>query len=114
MKVERALTLTVNNNYDFELKKLIPKADPSHPSRKPTTTMFAFSETTWEPRTIIYLENSISNLKKKDWEKIMESAAEYSNIINAQRSVSSKGKQQTQVTAEEEEELAWDSDSDSD
>ncbi len=112
MQVERALTLIVDYNYDFELRKLILKPDPSHPSRKPTTALFAFSETTWEPRTMVYLEKSISKLKEKDWKMILEAASEYSNISKTQKSVVLLKEKGRAVTTKEEMELVWDSDSD--
>jgi lipopolysaccharide biosynthesis glycosyltransferase len=111
MQVKRALTLTINSNYDFELNKLILKPDHSHPSRKPTTAMFAFSETVWEPRTMLYLEKSISKLKEKDWKKILEAASEYSNIPKSQKSVALLKGKGREVITKEEMELAWDSDS---
>ena len=68
-KVEHALTLTTNNDYDFVTNKLIPKHDPNHPMGKLTTSMFAFSEAAWESRAKFYLEKGISKLKEKDWKK---------------------------------------------
>jgi len=101
------LSLTIDNDYDFVTNKLVPKPDPSHPTKKPTTTMFAFSETVWEPRAEFYLEKGISKLKEKDWENIMNAAANYSNILKAPMS---KGKQHAPAPTEEELELAWDED----
>ena len=109
-KVEHALLLTVDNDYDFVTNKLVPKPDPSHPTRKPTMTMLAFSETIWEPRAEFYLEKGVSKLKEKDWENVMKAAASYSNVIKAP--LSSKGKQRAPAVMEEELELTWDSESD--
>ena len=103
LQVERALTLTVDGNYDFVVNKLVAKPDPNHSSKKATTGMFAFSETVWEPRVAFYLEKGISKLKEKDWGNIMK-AADYSNGILL------KGKQRAAVT-QEELELLWDSES---
>ena len=116
MKVERALELSLHNDYDFETNKLIPKPDPNHPMQKPTTSMFAFSEATWEPRAEFYLEKSISMLKDKEWKNIMDAAAEYSNVIKVMQFPSKgKGKARSRVeVTEEEQELEYDSDSDSD
>jgi hypothetical protein len=109
------LELTINNHYDFDANKLIPKPDPSHPKRKLTTSMFAFSETTWEPRVQFYLEKSISKLKEKEWESIMIAAAEYSTVIKAKSSSKGKGKATSRIQATEEElELAYDSNSEED
>ena len=104
----------MNGDYNFDTNKLIPKADPSHPTQKLTTSMFAFSETTWEPRAEFYLEKSIAKLKEKEWEKIMDAASEYSNVIKAKselKKAHGKGKRIIQLT-EEELELEYDSDSD--
>jgi hypothetical protein len=104
----------MNDDYDFDTNKLIPKADPGHPTQKPTTSMFAFSETTWEPRAELYLEKSIAKLKEKEWERIMDAAGEYSNIIKGKPS---KGKEKVKSKVqptEEERELEYDSDSASD
>jgi len=101
----------MNDDYDFDTNKLIPKADLSHPTQKLTTSMFAFSETTWEPRAEFYLEKSIAKLKEKEWEKIMDAASEYSNIIKGKPS-KGKGTVKSQVQLMEEElELEYDSDS---
>lgn len=106
-KVECALELTINNDYDFDAGKLIPKPDPNHAKQKLTTSMFAFSEAIWEPRAEFYLEKSILELKDKEWKKIMDAAAEYSNVI---KKPSSKGKGRACVkTTEEELELEYDS-----
>lgn len=112
-KVERALELTVANDYNFETNKLIPKPDPNHPTQKLSTGVFAFSETTWEPRVEFYLEKSIVKLKDKEWEAIMDAAAEYSNVIQMKQAPSSKGKARSRVQVTEEElELEYDSNSD--
>jgi hypothetical protein len=105
------LELTIKNDYDFDANKFIPKPDMSHPMQKLTTSMFAFSETTWEPRVEFYLEKSILNLKEKDWESIMSGAAEYSNIRLKPSPSKRKGNNRVQAT-EEELELEYDSDSD--
>ena len=102
----------MNDDYDFDTNKLIPKADPSHPTQKLTTSIFAFSETTWEPRAEFYLEKSIAKLKEKEWEKIMDAASEYSTIIKGKPS-KGKGTVKSRVQpTEEEHELEY-SDSDS-
>jgi hypothetical protein len=103
------LELTINNHYDFNINRLIPKPDPSHPMQKLTTSMFAFSEMIWEPRVEFYLEKSIIKLKEKEWEGIMSAVAEYSNVIQVKPS-QAKGKGRAQQT-EEEHELEYDSDS---
>jgi hypothetical protein len=110
------LELTVNQDYDYERNKLIPKPDPTHPTQKPTTSMFAFSEATWEPRVEFYLEKSVSKLKDKEWEAIMDAASEYSNVIKAKQAPSKgKGKARSHVQAtEEEHELEYDSHSEPD
>ena len=102
--------LTIENDYDFVKNKLVPKPDPGHPMKKPTTSMFAFSETVWEPRAEFYLEKGVSKLKDKDWENILKAAANFSNVIKAP--ATSKGKERVPAMAEEELELAWDSESD--
>jgi hypothetical protein len=102
----------MNNDYDFNTNKLIPKADPSQPTKKLTTSMFAFSKTTWEPRAEFYLQKSIAKLKEKEWEKIMDAAGEYSNVFKAKSKGKANTKNQVQLT-EEELELEYDSESDS-
>jgi hypothetical protein len=72
------LLLCTNGDYDFVTNKLIPKSDPSHPGKKPMTTMFAFSEGPWKPRVDFYLEKGVAKLKERDWKKIMMAAAHYS------------------------------------
>lgn len=109
-KVEHALTLTINNDYDFVTNKLIPKPDPNHPMGKLTTSMFAFSEATWESRAKFYLEKGISKLKEKDWKKIMDAAAEYSNARRLDNPSAAAHKQH--LVTEEELDLVWDSESD--
>jgi hypothetical protein len=109
-KVERALQLTINNDYDFATNKPIAKSDPRDPKRKPTKAMFTFSETIWEPRIAFYLEKGVMNLKPKDWERIMAAAAQYSGALKPLSS-KSKGKQRMPVM-EEELQLQWESDSD--
>lgn len=104
------MTVTACDGYDFELKKLILKPDPSHPSQKLTTVMYAFSETSWELKTMLYFERGIPNLKEKDWEKIIDAVAEYSNVFKPPKLAAPKGKRS--FTTQEEEELVWDSDSD--
>jgi hypothetical protein len=101
------LTLTIEGDYDFDTNKLIPKPDPNHPTKKPTTSIFAFSETTWESRAELY-EKGILKLKEKDWINIMNAAAEYSNVI----SPISKGKKR--AVTEEESELTWESEAEAD
>lgn len=74
--------------------------------------MFSFSEAIWEPRANFYLEKSILKLKDKEWKKIMDAAAEYSNVIKKPLS-KGKGKAHIKIT-EEELELEYDSGSDGD
>jgi hypothetical protein len=113
-KVERALELTINNNYDYTSSKLIPKPDPTHPTQKLTTSMFAFSEAIWEPRVEFYLEKSVVKLKDKEWDAIMDAASEYSPVIKAKQAPL-KGKARSHVQAtEEEHELEYDSNSEPD
>ena len=87
------------------MNKLVPKPDPSHPKKRLTTSMFAFSETAWQARVELY-GKGISKLKEKDWKNIMRAAAEYSNVVKT--STTSKGKNHAAVT-EEDLELTWDS-----
>lgn len=76
--------------------------------------MFAFSETTWQPRVEFYLKKSILKLKDKEWEAIMDAAAKYSNVIQMKQAPS-KGKAQSLVQATEEElEFEYDSNSGTD
>ena len=110
-KVERALTLTADGDYDFVMNRLILKPDPSRMSRKPTTSMFAFSEAAWVSRVEFYLEKGIARLKEKDWTNIMRAAAEYSNAIKDKASDAATRRKGRAMT-EEELELTWDSDSD--
>jgi hypothetical protein len=106
-KVERALTLCINGDYDFLTNKLVPKPDPSHPTKRLSTNMFAFSEGSWKCRVEFYLEKGISKLKEKDWTNIMKGVAEHSAFVL--KSVR-KGLEPT----EEELEMVWESDSDAD
>ena len=99
------MTLTIDGDYDFDTNKLVPKPDPSHPKKRLTTSMFAFSETAWQARVELY-GKGISKLKEKDWKNIMRAAAEYSNVVKT--STTSKGKNRAAVT-EEDLELTWDS-----
>ena len=55
---------------------MILKVDPNYPTKRPTTAVFAFSETVWEPRAALYLKN-ILMLKGNEWERIMSTAMEY-------------------------------------
>jgi hypothetical protein len=64
--VERALKITIEEKYDFDTHKVIPQPDPSHPARKPTTSMFAFSEMIWLPKIEFHLEKSLPRLKEKE------------------------------------------------
>jgi hypothetical protein len=76
------------------------------------TGMFAFSETIWDPRVVFYLKKSITNLKDKEWDNIMEAAAEFSSILKPSKE---KGKVQNYMQrTEEEQELEYDSNSDDD
>jgi hypothetical protein len=109
-KVERALELTIHGHYDFEKNTLIAMPDPNHVMQKPTTAMFAFSESVWQPRATFYLEKSIMNLKTKDWESIMDAAADYSQILREKKG---KAKNRARPT-EEEQELEYVSDSEED
>jgi hypothetical protein len=105
-KVERALNICVNGDYDFITNKFIPKPDPGHPNKKLTTNMLAFSEALWKPRVEFHLEKGIAKLKKKDWSNIMEHVMRLSNLAGD----SEAGTSRTTRT-EEELELAWESDS---
>jgi len=111
-KVERALTLCSDGDYDFVTNKLIPKPDPSHPMKRLSTNMFAFSESSWKCRAEFYLEKGMLKLKEKDWKNIMEGAAEYSVFVS--KSKSSRSEQKASEPTEEELEMDWDSDSDVD
>jgi hypothetical protein len=105
------LELTVSGDYNFDTNKLIPKPNPNHPLQKLTTSMFAFSEGAWEPRVMFYLEKSILTLKDKEWDDIMDAAGEYLSIMKPSKG---KGKVRSCVQmTEEEQELKYDSDSDS-
>ncbi len=110
-KVERALQLTVDDDYDYAVNKVKLKPDPKDPAGKLVKSMFAFNETIWESRIELYKQN-ISDLKSKDWDRIMEGAAEYSTVFKPSLK-SSKGKQRMLAT-EEEQQLEWESDSGSD
>ena len=105
------MQLTIDNDYNFATNKPIAKRDPRDPTRKPTKAMFTFSETMWEPRVMFYLEKGVMNLKPKDWERIMTAAAAYSGVSKPS-SLKLKGKQHMSVT-EEELQLQWESDPDS-
>jgi len=74
--------------------------------------MFAFSKAAWEPRATFYLEKGIMKLKEKDWKNIMNAAAEYSNTIKSDNSSSTTRKHFSMT--EEELDLVWDSESESD
>jgi hypothetical protein len=106
-KVERALTLCVHGDYDFVTNKLIPKPDPGHPTKRPSTNMFAFSEGTWKCRVEFYLEKGISKLKEKDWTNIMKGAAEHSAFVSKSSSASARNALEP---TEEELEMVWESD----
>lgn len=96
------MKLAINDGYNFLSNKLIAKPDLTHP-KKYTTNMFAFSESSWEPRALFHLEKGISKLKTKDWEGIMTAAAEYSSVIK----VDKPKKNLALATEEEELELSW-------
>lgn len=112
-KVERALTLSINGDYDFATNKLVPKPDPSHPTKRLSTNMFAFSESSWKSRVEFYLEKGISKLKEKDWTNIMKGAAEHSAFISKSTS-SASGAPKALGQTEEEKEMEWESDEDVD
>jgi hypothetical protein len=103
--------LCVNGNYDFVANKLIPKPDPSHPMKRLSTNMFAFSKSSWKGRAEFHLGKGISKLKEKDWTKIMTAAAKYSIFISKSKSSASVIPEATGPT-EEERELEWESDED--
>jgi hypothetical protein len=103
------LKLTIDDDYDFHTNKLIPQPDLTHPMKKSTTAMFAFSESSWEPRVAFHLEKGIPKLKERDWDNIMKAAAEYSNFMQVNKPNSKKSRI---VATEEELELSWGSDSD--
>ena len=106
-KVERALTLCINGDYDFLTNKLVPKPNPSHSLKRLSTNMFAFSESSWKCRAEFYLEKGISKLKEKDWTNIMKGAAEHSAFVSKLSSASAR-----KEPTEEELEMVWESDSD--
>lgn len=110
-KVERALMLCIHGDYDFESNKLVPKPDPSHPTKRLSTNMFAFSEGSWKCRVEFYLEKGISKLKEKDWTSIMKGAADHSAFISKSTSSARSAKKALEPT-EEELEMEWESDSD--
>jgi hypothetical protein len=112
-KVERALTLCIHGDYDFETNKLVPKPDPSHPTKRLSTNMFAFSEGSWKCRVEFYLEKGISKLKEKDWTSIMKGAADHSPFISKSTS-SARGAQKVLEPMEEELEMEWESDASED
>lgn len=100
------MKMTIEDKYDFYTHKVIPQPDPSHPARRPTVSMLAFSETLWSSKMDVHLERSIPKLKEKDWEKIMQ------DVVNFMGSVilkpgDSKGKGRA---LPDEPELSWDSD----
>ena len=111
IQVERALTLCSNGNYDFITGKLIPKPDPSHPIKCLSTNLFTFSENCWKPRVELYLEKGIANLKDKDWKNIMKAAARHLHFVLKSDPLAKT--QKAHGPTEEELELNWDSDSDS-
>ncbi len=99
------MNICVNGDYDFTLNKFIPKPDPSHPNKKLTTNMLAFSEALWKPRVEFHLEKGIVKLKKKDWKNITDGVTKLVGMD------SEAGRTNRNVT-EEELELAWESESD--
>jgi hypothetical protein len=108
LQTERALNLCVTGDYDFAMGKLIPKPDHSHLGSRPlTTTMFAFSESSWSARADFHLKNGISKLSNKDWQSIMNGVAKYSSFIKPNSSKPSIER------TEEEKELSWESDEES-
>lgn len=110
-QVERALKITIENKYNFETHKLIPQPDPIHPARKPSTSILAFSEAQWASRMEFHLEKCIPKLKEKDWEKITQGVAQFNGSTNSKPGPKSKGKGRD--TLDEEPELSWESDSES-
>ena len=112
LQVECALTLCSTGDYNFATGKLVPKPDPSHSNKCPSTNMFAFSETSWKHQVEFYLEKGISNLKDKDWETILKAAAEYSTFVILKSDPLASTHKALEPT-EEELELKWDSGSDS-
>jgi len=109
--VERALKITIEDKYDFDTHKVIPQPDPSHPARKLTTSMFAFSETLWLPKIQSHLEKSMPKLKEKDWKKIMKEVGQFTNAVTLKAGKSS-GKGRAMPEDDDELELSWESDSD--
>jgi hypothetical protein len=99
------LKLTIDNDFDFNTNKPIPRANPNHPTKKVSATMFAFSEQLWEPRARFHLEKGILKMKEKDssWRNIMKAIAD--NPVAA----SALKRDRTPAIAEEELELAWNS-----
>lgn len=63
--------------------------------------MFAFSETTWQPRAELYLKG-ILKLKEKDWKNIMKA-------VNENPSINTFLKKGRAAATEEEMDLVWDS-----
>src|SRR6266545_8112471 len=100
-KVERALTLCIHGDYDFVTNKLVLKPDLSHPTKRLSTNMFAFSEGSWKSRVEFYLEKGISKLKEKDWTNIMKGAAEHSAFISKSTSSASGAPKALRLMEEE-------------
>ncbi len=99
------MKLTIDDDYDFEANKVIPKPDPNHPTRG-STSLLAFGEPTWEPRARLYLEKGILKMKEKDWKNIMKVVAETTTILKK------KGHHGGACLTEEDAELSWESESD--
>jgi hypothetical protein len=96
----------IDGDYDFEANKVIPKPDPSYPTRL-LTSILAFGKSIWEPRARFHLEKGIMKMKEKDWKRIMTAVA--NNV--ATKPLKKKGRM---PVMEEEAELVWDSESESD
>ena len=91
------MKLAIDDDYNFEVGKVIPKPDPNHRTRVSTTTL-AFSEPIWEPRARWYLEKGILKMKEKDWKNIMK-------VFAHNPTAKKKGR----APLKDEDELSWES-----
>ena len=96
------MSLVIANDFDFQSNKVIPRVDPTNPT-KVTTSMLAFGEPIWEPRARLYLEKGIVKMKDKDWKSIMKAIADIAGTSLKKRSYA--------PVTEEEAELSWESES---
>jgi hypothetical protein len=105
-KVERALTLWVNDDVNFETGKVKERVVPGQSESKPSKNPLAFAEPNWKVATNDYLAK-IDNLKSKDWTTIMAMATDYTSHIQSNGShsgTSTKEEQSERLLA-----LTWDS-----